>query len=173
MTAQIVRLPQPSHGRLECSSCGATTEAQCGCGVPYLPAGARAAKAVAENPGMSDRAIAAEIGVGLGTVQRARKKSTDPHESVGPPAKRIGKDGKARKLPTKRAPTVTEPDDDEPGIEDEIDPENYRTAFLIRADQAVRFAAYSGPINHEIVAATRAAAAAWNKLAQFLDEAAS
>jgi hypothetical protein len=61
MTADIVRLPQPSHGRLECSSCGATTEAQCGCGVPYLPAGARAAKAVAENPGMSDRAIASVV----------------------------------------------------------------------------------------------------------------
>ncbi len=170
MTAQIHKLPLP--GRLECAGCGASTEARCDCGVAYVPAGVRAAKAVAETPGKSDRAIAAELGVGLGTVQRARKKSTDPHESVEPPAKRIGKDGKARKLPTKRAPAVIE-SDDEPGIEDDIDPENYRTAFFIRADQAVRFAAYSGPVNHEIVAAARAAAAAWNKLAQSLDEAAS
>jgi len=38
------------------------------CGAPYIAAGARAAKAVAENPGMSDRAIAAELGVSDTTV---------------------------------------------------------------------------------------------------------
>jgi hypothetical protein len=39
------------------------------CGVGYVPAAEYAAKAVAEK---SNRAIAAELGLGLGTVQRAR-----------------------------------------------------------------------------------------------------
>lgn len=46
--------------------------------------------------GMSDRAIAAKIGVGHQTVKRARQKSTATNVSVG---KRAGKDGKARRLP--------------------------------------------------------------------------
>ena len=62
---------------------------------------------------------------------------------------------------------------DEPGIEDEIDgedPENYRTALLLRIDQARRFAVYSGPpVTQEIVTAARAVAVAWNKLAQQLE----
>jgi hypothetical protein len=49
------------------------------------------------------------------------------------------------------------------------DPENYRTAYLLRADQAIRFAVYSGP-NREVVVTARRVAAAWNKLAQTLDE---
>jgi len=58
---------------------------------------------------------------------------------------------------------------DEGSVEDEIeDPQNYRTAFLLRADQAVRFAVYSGPITKEIVAAADAVAATWQKLAQKL-----
>jgi len=35
--------------KLECSACGATADAACECGVAYVPAGLRAAKAVAEN----------------------------------------------------------------------------------------------------------------------------
>jgi hypothetical protein len=67
-----------------------------------------------------------------------------------------------------------EPADEEPGIEDEIDaedPENYRTAYLLRVDQALRFAAYSGPIAKEIVPAARAVATAWSTLAQKLERA--
>ena len=58
------------------------------------------AKLVKASPEKSDRALAAELGVGSNTVRRARDKSTAPHGAV---AKRIGKDGKARKLPAKRA----------------------------------------------------------------------
>jgi hypothetical protein len=47
---------------------------------------------------------------------------------------RVGMDGKVRRLPRRHS-----------DIEDEVDPENYRTAFLLRADQAVRFASYFGP----------------------------
>jgi hypothetical protein len=70
------------------------------CGAPYIAAGARAAKAVAENPGMSDRAIAAELGVSDTTVLRARKSGA----SNAAPETRTGKDGK--KYPAKRQKAV-------------------------------------------------------------------
>jgi len=57
-----------------------------------------------------------------------------------PVEKRVGKDGKS--YPAK-PPRLKPRSDDDPGIEDEIDgedPENYRTAFLLRVDQAIRFA---------------------------------
>jgi hypothetical protein len=54
--------------------------------------------------------------------------------------------------------------DEEPGIEDEIDPENYCKAFLIRADQAALFAVYSGEVSQEVIEAAEAAASAWQNL---------
>lgn len=144
---------QPTATRLECSACGATADAACGCGAPYMPAGTRAAKAVAANPEKSDRAIADELGVGHATVSRARKKATVSGDTVG---KRVGKDGKVRKLP---APAHR------PAIDD-------RAAFLSRVDQAVRLAFYAGPIpaSQDDIAAARKAAAAWTALAADLAE---
>lgn len=81
-----------------CSKCGAKARPGCNCGVAYIPAHAFAAKAVAAHPEKSDRAIAATIGVDAKTVAKARK-TTAEKSAV---AKRIGRDGKARKLPTKR-----------------------------------------------------------------------
>jgi hypothetical protein len=63
--------------------------------LPYVPASKRAEQAIAANPDKSDRAIADEIGVGKDTVRRVRK-ATGAHAPVG---KRVGKDGKARKVP--------------------------------------------------------------------------
>lgn len=60
-------------------------------------AGKRAEAAIAGNPEKSDRAIAAEIGVNQST--RARKR-TDADASVG---KRVGQDGKARRMPQRTA----------------------------------------------------------------------
>jgi hypothetical protein len=60
----------------------------------------RAAAAVAATPEKSDRAIAGAIGVSHTTVQKARK-------SVGnllPAGKRVGRDGKTRRLPTRQQP---------------------------------------------------------------------
>src|SRR5262249_26498604 len=54
---------------------------------------------------------------------------------------------------------------DDGDIESEIDPENIRSAFLLRADQAAQFAVYSGPVDDEIVRAAEEAARAWNKVA--------
>jgi hypothetical protein len=86
--------------QLACWECGATTTAACNCGVSYVPAGARAAAAVANNPEKSDRAIAADIGVAKNTVRAARQElvNTDQLED-GP---RIGLDGKTRKLPERQ-----------------------------------------------------------------------
>jgi hypothetical protein len=95
MTAQIHKLPLA--GRLECPGCGASTEARCDCGVAYVPAGARAAKAVAENPGKSDRAIAAELGITHPTVAKARR-ATGKDLPVEPPATRTGKDGESAQV---------------------------------------------------------------------------
>jgi hypothetical protein len=91
----------------KCSSCGASARAGCNCGVPYVPAGDRAAAAVAANPKKSDRAIAAEIGVGNATVSRARRKATVSCDTVV--EKRTGKDGKARKQPSKKTERKPEP----------------------------------------------------------------
>jgi len=60
-----------------------------------VPARQRAAEAITANPEKSDRSIAEDIGVGHQTVGRARKIQTGPS---GPVA-RVGKDGKARRLP--------------------------------------------------------------------------
>lgn len=89
----------PIKTKLVCSACGAPGEGSCRCGAAYVSPGERAAAAVKANPAESDRTLAKEAGVGLGTIQRARKKSGDPHES---PKKRRGQDGKSYTV--KRAP---------------------------------------------------------------------
>jgi hypothetical protein len=94
----------PSAVKLKCSKCGATAVAWCKCGVAYVPAGERAAKAVADNLEKSDRAIAAEIGVGSNTVRRARKTGA-PHGAPAKSEKRTGKDGK--KYPSSIAAVAT------------------------------------------------------------------
>jgi hypothetical protein len=81
---------------LRCTSCGAEATAGCNCGVAYKPID-RATEAVKANPGKSDRAIAAAIGVSTPTVSRARK-ATVTNVKVG---KRTGRDGKTRKVPTR------------------------------------------------------------------------
>jgi hypothetical protein len=68
---------------------------------PFAAVGAgqakdRAAAAIAKHPEKSDRAIAAELGIGSNTVRRVRQR-TAPDGAVG--KKRIGKDGK---LPSNR-----------------------------------------------------------------------
>lgn len=100
MTAAVIQFT-PLRG-MQCSSCGASATASCDCGASYVPAGERAAAAVAANPDMSDRAIADEIGVSHTTVQKARKTTGNQ----GASSKRTGKDGKKRKQPKKRKKTT-------------------------------------------------------------------
>jgi hypothetical protein len=97
MTATVVQFKRPAL--LRCPKCGATTDAACDCGVEYVQAGALAAAAIEANPELSNRAIAEQTGLGLTTVQRARK-SGDPN---GSPAKRIGRDGKMQSATKRKA----------------------------------------------------------------------
>jgi ParB-like nuclease domain len=53
-------------------------------------------------------------------------------------------------------------------IEDDLEPSEYREAFLLRAADVLAFAVYSGPIDAEVVAAAARAAAKWKKLADKL-----
>jgi hypothetical protein len=99
---QITQKLKPTNGHalpstpiLRCSKCGAETEAACMCAVPYIPASKAAVKAITENPGLSNRAIAAKSGIPLETIRRARN-VTDPNGSV---EKRTGRDGKTRRMP--------------------------------------------------------------------------
>jgi transposase-like protein len=82
--------------KLRCSSCG--TEAACECGVAYITAGEYAAKVKADNPGKSNRALAAEFGVSRKTLDRVDT-PTGPNVPV---EKTIGLDGKARRPPKRR-----------------------------------------------------------------------
>jgi hypothetical protein len=63
----------------------------------------RAAAAIAANPEKSNWAIAAEIGVGLETVRRARKQSENA-EANGSPEERVGRDGRSYPATTKAIP---------------------------------------------------------------------
>lgn len=105
--------------RMWCRSCQTEGDVLgfCDCANPvYLTAREWAAAAIAANPDKSDRAIAAETGVSDTTVLRARRQLTASNEAVvtsrltesttptkDKPKKRVGLDGKARKMPTRNA----------------------------------------------------------------------
>jgi len=134
MTTTAKVIPLPITVALECSECGAKGEGSCRCGVPYVPAGERAAKAIEANPEKSDRAIAAESGISRATVQRARK-AGGSHE---PPEKRKGRDGKnyPSKAPTakKRARiATTRPSKRKPKLLPKTAPLNQQTNNLTRS----------------------------------------
>lgn len=97
-----LQIVQRVNRSMQCSACGAASTAACDCGAPYVPATARAAKAIAATPKKSDRAIAREIGVSDTTVLRARR-ATASHEAVD---SRVGRDGKVRRLPKKKPELV-------------------------------------------------------------------
>jgi hypothetical protein len=99
---------KPAARVLRCARCGITQEAACGCGFGYVPAVECAAAAVAKHPEKSDRAIAAALGVSDKTVAKARA-STAEKSAV---AKRVGRDGKARKRPAKLRLRIVQPPDE-------------------------------------------------------------
>ncbi len=95
-TSTILPFRKPSIVRLACVKCGAEATAACDCGVEYKPAAIRAAEALTASPTRSDRAIAEEIGVNRRTVIKARRRLV---QSAPVDEKRIGLDGRTRKLP--------------------------------------------------------------------------
>jgi hypothetical protein len=92
--AEIVPLCKPRA--LACSSCGATAEATCGCGVGYVPMTEYVARR--DDGSKSARVVAAELGVSKDAVHRARQVSQS-----ATPEKRVGRDGKSYPATTKRA----------------------------------------------------------------------
>jgi hypothetical protein len=89
--------------RMVCTACGSETNATCTCGAAYVPAAQRAAEAIKANPGKSDRAIAADIGVNQSTVSRARQSGDAPASP-----ERTGRDGKQYSVRQRRV--SVEPD---------------------------------------------------------------
>jgi hypothetical protein len=119
-TTNVVTLrPVAVPRQLGCSACGATADASCDCGASYLPAGQRAAEAVAANPEKSNRAIAAEIGVDHKTVGSARRSGGD--HSPPEEKRRIGQDGKS--YPAKSTKAAREK-----AYEARLDKDNLKTA---------------------------------------------
>jgi len=157
----VVAFKKPAL-EIGCSACGTTVDAGCDCGVPYMPAGQRAAEAIKVNPHMSDRAIAAEIGVSQPTVSRARKHATDTHVSVD--EQRTGLDGKVRRLPTRPAN-----DDAEETFAPATAAER-KASFLIFSNEALLMAQYQGPIDSEVLSAAKATAAAWCRLVEIMEQ---
>lgn len=156
MNVVTLRRPAPAPRRLGCSACGATAEAACDCGVPYIPAGQRAAEAIAANPKRSDRSIAAEIGVDHKTVGAARK-AVGEHS----PPERIGRDGKS--YPAKTKPV--------PDRDAKIGQENLRSVLLMNSAASIKCAAaYHGPVDGATIAAARKAATKWDALADQMVE---
>lgn len=99
-------LQMPSALRLRCTSCGATTDAACDCGAPYERAGELAAKAVAQFPHISGRALAKQLNIDEKTLRRAARQrdaqiATAANAAVETKA-RVGADGKERVHPTPR-----------------------------------------------------------------------
>ena len=112
-------------GLLRCTSCNVRLACECGCGVPYvvdhpgasraLPVAAipepgkaetaldRAIAAVTASPEKSNRALAAEIGVGDQTVRRARQQMAGAGDDGAVDGAvddgRVGRDGRRRRLP--------------------------------------------------------------------------
>lgn len=68
------------------------------------------------------------------------------------------------------APSRRQSIDEDDGIEAEVDPANYRTAFLLRVDAALSMAVYSGKPSKTFVAKARQVADAWEKLAQQMEK---
>jgi DNA-binding transcriptional MocR family regulator len=91
--------------RMVCTGCGAEVNANCNCGVVYVPKAQRAADAIKANPEKSDRAIAKEIGASPTTVGKAREQLSTTGQLEDRP--RTGLDGKTRKMPEKKRASET------------------------------------------------------------------
>jgi hypothetical protein len=75
--------------QLECVKCGAQTHATCNCGMNYVPVQQRVAEYDKANPGKSERAAAADLGVSKTAIHEARE--SGGHQR---PPEVTGRDGK-------------------------------------------------------------------------------
>jgi hypothetical protein len=80
--------PRTSSRRLSLDRLCAEANASCNCGVSCVAKSIRAAETIKSNPGKSNRAIAADLGISRHTVDRVR-------DSGGSCEPRTGQDGKS------------------------------------------------------------------------------
>ena len=110
--------------RMVCTGCGAEANASCNCGVSYVAKSIRAAEAIRANPGKSDRAIAAELGIGSNTVRRAREDLGAPY---GAGDERVGRGGKSYSIRQR----VTDDPDISPKLVADAEATGRRRIFLV------------------------------------------
>jgi hypothetical protein len=141
------------------------------------------AKVLKAKPGQSNLAIAKQVKADDKTVASVRRDLEARSEIPNVDTRR---DTKGRKQPAKKkrrdvddflaekrarlAAAADASKDDDPRIENEIEPDNYRIAFLLRADQALQFAVYSGPVDREVADAARAVERAWGQLVRRFED---
>jgi hypothetical protein len=155
---------QFSIQRLQCSACGAEANASCNCGKPYVPAAVRVREYDEKNPSKSTRQAAADLGMSQSRVQQSRKSAEQGYSPAGvtqvTPETVTGRDGK--QYPAKRRVEIVT-------VEDELYPDEYRKAFILRTRDAMSFAVYSGEVDAEVIAAAKRVAATWNEFGQTLE----
>jgi hypothetical protein len=184
--------------KLQCSSCGADATASCECGVAYVPAGKRAADAIAADAKRSDRVIAERIGVSDKTVAKARKEPTAEKSAVGSTnqkaekpfgvgeGKRLGKDGKWRKArePRKAAPKAkSETIDmmaDEPCADCNTQEDFWHRSLANMAGEAISLPAYwtqqfgddweKFEVPSHLITLAKQAAETWNDIVESLEK---
>lgn len=92
-----------------CAKCG--TVAACDCGVEFVPALEAGVRAVLANRGKTNRVIAEETKISLGTINSARK-AVEQICSTEAPETRVGRDGKS--YPARREPPSIPKEEDRP-----------------------------------------------------------
>jgi hypothetical protein len=116
------------------------------------------------------------IADGRTTLEKVRASTNERQKIHKAKSQSVTKRTESELAPTRAAGGGAENarlDDDDPDdapIEEGINKKNPRVAYLLRADQAKRFAAYSGPVDREIVDYARAVATAWSNLARELEQ---
>ena len=143
MTAAIVQFQKKEDAQFICSACGA--DRGCNCSAPAVEKLA----AMKEDQRKRNRE----------SMQRKRAEESTARVRTHDPVV----EGEARKAENAAAEYVDEWD------ESEIEPDNYYSAYLIRADQAKEFAKYSGQPTGEVVAIARRVARVWSELADKLE----
>ena len=169
MTAKIVSFRKPAL-EIGCTACGATVDAACDCGAPYMPADQRVAEFDAANPGRPTREVAAALGMNRGTVSRARNSGA----ASAAPERVIGADGKSYAAIRTRRASVDDDDDDQTADAEHVEGLRIIAArgFFNRVREAKEIATL-GPllpsdVTDEMIKAAESAAAAWSTVAHNL-----
>ncbi|MGY4318996.1 hypothetical protein [Bradyrhizobium sp. JR3.5] len=151
----------------------------------HVSKSAVAKAAIEATPRKSDRAIAAETGVGKDTVRRAR----DQLAQTAPVERRVGKDGKARRMPGYEQRVTAEPQksapskrivllSDEPCADCNTQQERWHRSLSNMAGEAISLPAYwtqqfdkdwqTFDVPADVLTLAKQAAEAWNDIVESL-----